>query len=239
MVPPPPPPPRTRPPKAPSFNNARFRKLPKETLYVHNLNERVKPGMMRQALKSLFAPYGTLLRIQIRKVHFLRGQAFITFAHTWQAAAALERLNGFPLFFKPMHIQYARDQNYAISERDGTVDVHRERRQRNMAKRGPRRILKAAERAAIKERRAREAAEEALPPNAILFTAAPPPLSTREALEALFGQYPGLVEVRLVPGKQDIAFVEYDSEHASTVARTALHKTHLGGEVIRVTFAKR
>lgn len=38
----------------------------------------------------------------------------------------------------------------------------------------------------------------------------------------LFSQYAGFKEVRLVPGKTDIAFVEFDTEHSASVARGVL-----------------
>lgn len=38
----------------------------------------------------------------------------------------------------------------------------------------------------------------------------------------LFSQYPGFREVRLVPGKTDIAFVEFDSEANSKTAKEVL-----------------
>lgn len=43
-------------------------------------------------------------------------------------------------------------------------------------------------------------------------------------------RYPNLYEVRLIPTKKDIAFVEYMDEGSATVAKDALHNYKLDGE---------
>lgn len=72
--------------------------------------------------------------------------------------------------------------------------------------------------------------DEYLPPNKILFLQNLPETVTKDQLNALFSQYPNLHEVRLVPSKKDIAFVEYLDEGSATVAKDALHNYKLDGE---------
>lgn len=43
-------------------------------------------------------------------------------------------------------------------------------------------------------------------------------------------RYPNLLEVRLIPAKKDIAFVEYADEESATVAKEALHNFKIDGE---------
>ena len=50
------------------------------------------------------------------------------------------------------------------------------------------------------------------------------------AVVRLFTRYPNLYEVRLIPTKKDIAFVEYVDEASATVAKDALHNYKLDGE---------
>ena len=103
--------------------------------------------------------------------------------------------------------------------------------------------------------------DEYLPPNKILFVQNLPDDTTKEALEALFRpfvlwrlcslvvlifvhhrRYPGLSEVRTIPGRKNIAFVEFADETMSGAARDALHNTKYGeGDSalkLKVTFAK-
>lgn len=51
-------------------------------------------------------------------------------------------------------------------------------------------------------------------------------------------RYPNLHEVRLIPTKKDIAFVEYMDEGSATIAKDALHNYKLDGEnKIKVSFS--
>jgi RNA recognition motif-containing protein len=84
--------------------------------------------------------------------------------------------------------------------------------------------------APVARRPAVQMPDEYLPPNKILFLQNLPESVTKDQLNALFSQYPNLHEVRLVPSKKDIAFVEYLDEGSATVAKDALHNYKLDGE---------
>ena len=60
------------------------------------------------------------------------------------------------------------------------------------------------------------------------------------ALQMLFQQYPGLAEVRDVPGKDGIAFVEFGDEMQGTVAMNGLQGFKVtSDDHIRITYAKK
>lgn len=65
-----------------------------------------------------------------------------------------------------------------------------------------------------------------------------PPATT----DAATNRYPNLAEVRTIPGRKNIAFVEFADDVSSGVARDALHNTKYGeGDAalkLKVTFAK-
>ena len=84
--------------------------------------------------------------------------------------------------------------------------------------------------APVARRPAVQMPDEYLPPNKILFLQNLPESVTKDQLNGLFSQYPNLHEVRLVPSKKDIAFVEYLDEGSATVAKDALHNYKLDGE---------
>ena len=60
---------------------------PKRTLYVHNLNDRVKIQTLRENLFLLFSTYGEVLQIDMSKR--IRGQAFIVLKTVDEANIAL------------------------------------------------------------------------------------------------------------------------------------------------------
>jgi len=82
-----------------------------------------------------------------------------------------------------------------------------------------------------------------LPPNNILFVQNLPQElgdAAQSTLTALFKQYNGFKEVRLVPGKWNLAFVEYDSDYSAAVAKDALQSFAITpGNLLKITFAKR
>jgi len=78
------------------------------------------------------------------------------------------------------------------------------------------------------------------PPNNILFLTNLPPETNEAMVQVLFAQFPGFKEVRLVPGRHDIAFVEFENEYQSGAAKDALQgfkvtPTH----AMKITFAKK
>ena len=59
-------------------------------------------------------------------------------------------------------------------------------------------------------------------------------------VKVLFGRYPGYREVRLVPGRPYLAFVEFESEDTAGTAKTQLDNFQVKPEhYMRVAFAKR
>lgn len=88
------------------------------------------------------------------------------------------------------------------------------------------------------------------PPNKVLYlqmnvTAAAGDIAGREGrLRDIFRRFPGFIEVRLVPTRPDVAFVEYESEAQAAVVRQATDGQHelISGDassVIRVSFARK
>lgn len=83
-------------------------------------------------------------------------------------------------------------------------------------------------------------ADEYLPPNKILFLRELPESYGKTELAAIFQRYPGYREVRLVPGRKGIAFVEYEGEEGAIAAKEATAGLVLGDAEtpIRVTYQK-
>lgn len=77
-------------------------------------------------------------------------------------------------------------------------------------------------------------------PNNILFLTNLPEETNEAMLTILFNQFPGYKEVRLVPGRSDIGFVEFENEYLSATAKDALNGFSLSPtHKMRITFAKK
>merc|ERR1719498_674589 len=93
---------------------------PNQTLYVNNINEKVKIDELKLCLHMLFCPYGEVLDIVAEKALRKKGQAFIVFRELPSATNALRALNGFNFFDKKIRIQYAKTKADVIALEDGT-----------------------------------------------------------------------------------------------------------------------
>lgn len=82
--------------------------------------------------------------------------------------------------------------------------------------------------------------EEYLPPNKILFVQNLPEDYGVDGLTAIFGRFEGFREVRLVPGRRGIAFVEYEAEAGAISAKENTANMTLGdeGKVVKVVYQR-
>ncbi|KJH47224.1 Fe-S protein assembly co-chaperone HscB [Dictyocaulus viviparus] len=182
---------------------------PNHTIYINNLNEKVKKEELKKALHAIFTQFGEIISIMTFKTLRMRGQAHIIFKEISSASNALRAMQGFPFYDKPMRIQYAREDSDIIAKAKGTY-VER-------AARAPVRIQKKKKGAkgGGGAGRANCGDDGPAPPNKILFCTNLPDEATTDMLQILFNQFPGLRDIRLVPNRSGIAFVEFESEESS------------------------
>ena len=58
-------------------------------------------------------------------------------------------------------------------------------------------------------------------------------------ISELFSEFPGFKEVRTVPSRKGIAFVEYEDEEGAIAAKEATTGMVVGEKAIRVTYQKK
>lgn len=76
-------------------------------------------------------------------------------------------------------------------------------------------------------------------PGSILFVSNLPETATTDVLTGLFRKYAGFKEVRQVPGRHQIAFVEYENSQAAGSARDVLNGFQLAADrAIKVDFSR-
>ncbi|WFD25511.1 hypothetical protein MNAN1_000471 [Malassezia nana] len=234
---------------------------PSETLYIQNLNERVQLPIMKQSLEALFSTFGPVLSIVAHKNLRMRGQAFVSFQDKDTASRAMkERVSyartpsdsvvayhgGTP--DTPEAVQALESHKAArLAQKPLTRrrNIHRQRALQRKKEheqamtRGdvpapaPRRATGPA------RTQANQLPDEYVPPNRILFLQQMPSTVTRDQLLGIFGSMPNLYEVRTIPGRTDIAFVEFHDIPSSVAAREATNGyTFPTGEHLKVSFAR-
>jgi len=221
---------------------------PSHTIYINNLNEKVKKDELKKSLYAIFSQFGQILDIVALRTLKMRGQAFVIFKEISSATAALRAMQGFPFYEKPMRIQYSKSDSDMIAKMKGTfVERPRAAITKKVTVEVPGESKKERKRRLAAEKvkdgeKAKNAAEDLTnqPPNKILFCTNLPEETNEMVLQMLFNQFPGFREVRLVPGRHDIAFVEFENEFQAVSARDSLNGFKLTPtSAMKVNFAKR
>jgi U1 small nuclear ribonucleoprotein A len=75
---------------------------PIQTLYVNNLNDKLPKEQLKEELYLLFSQFGSILDVVALKTERMKGQAWISFVTVQNATDALNTLQGFEFFGKPM-----------------------------------------------------------------------------------------------------------------------------------------
>ncbi|KAJ3106702.1 hypothetical protein HDU96_008139 [Phlyctochytrium bullatum] len=241
--------------------------IPSQTLYVRSINEKVKKHEVKKCLYHLFSQYGEILDVVALRTEKMRGQAFVAFAEQADATSALRALQGFPFFGKALRIEYGKGISHAVMLREGRI-LPPKVVQAKLAKAAKR--LREDDDDEGEESNKRPALEESKeegeddddmemeaeedsddnpqgeggenPPYNILFANFLPAsvTGTPDMLGLLFKQYPGFKEVRLVPNKSDIAFIEYETVNQAAEAKARLDGFLIAkGHPLKLQFAKR
>jgi RNA recognition motif-containing protein len=222
---------------------------PNCTLYIQNLPEKPNPlKHLPPLLTDLFAPFGPLKRAPVvRKSLALNGQAWVIFENLQDAERAVNELQGYRIWGKSMVIRFARYKSDCCVVGSEALAQERKLRESDRIER-----LKQAPRATRRQLLNRlmsanptslqsvpiSSGPDVLLPNRILFLQNIN--SSPENLVGLFRKYPGFVDLRTIPNRPDVAFVEYETEAQATTARQILDRTELlPNHFLRVSFARR
>jgi RNA recognition motif-containing protein len=82
-------------------------------------------------LSEIFSEYGNVIDLVAKTNLKAKGQAFIVFDDPAAAATAIEEVQGFELFDKPMVLDFAKTRSDATVRREGgddELEVHKRRR---------------------------------------------------------------------------------------------------------------
>ncbi|KAL8726396.1 MAG: hypothetical protein Q9166_006747 [cf. Caloplaca sp. 2 TL-2023] len=232
---------------------------PNSTVYVKNLEERIKIDDLKEVLTETFSEYGNIIDLVAKKNLKAKGQAFVVFEDVEAAERAIKEVQGFELFEKPMLLDYAKTKSDATIQREGDEEEYELHKRRRLAEKERKQAQQAAEEQKKLKRPAAVTApdatsarpakasrgaglkssnpgagavvpEEYLPPNKILFVQNLPEDYDVDGLTQIFGRFEGFREVRLVPGRKGIAFVEYEAEVGAISAKESTSGMGLGAE---------
>jgi U2 small nuclear ribonucleoprotein B'' len=232
---------------------------PNHTIYINRLNEKIKKEELKRSLYYLFSQFGQILDVVAMKTMKARGQAFIIFKELASATNAIRTLQGYPFYGKPLRITYAKRDSDVIAKMKGTYLAGMKAAKRKEDEDEGRKKKKAVPKTSTLGAKQKPAAVGSKPPETpepapvstgtqvseqpphyILFLTNLPDETNEIMISMLFNQFPGFKEVRLVPGRHDIAFVEFENENQSTSAKEALQGFKITPtNAMKITFAKK
>uniref|UniRef100_A0A2K5D6E0 RRM domain-containing protein n=1 Tax=Aotus nancymaae TaxID=37293 RepID=A0A2K5D6E0_AOTNA len=267
---------------------------PNHTIYINNLNEKIKKDELKKSLYAIFSQFGQILDILVSRSLKMRGQAFVIFKEVSSATNACRPMQGFPFSCQQTDSDILLKMKAPL--RAGSKGAQREspRQETPAAKKAVQGGAAAPVVGAVQEPvpgmppmtqaprimhhmpgqppympppgmipppglapgqippgamppqqlmpgqmpPAQPLSEN--PPNHILFLTNLPEETNELMLSMLFNQFPGFKEVRLVPGRHDIAFVEFDNEVQAGAARDALQGFKITqNNAMKISFAKK
>jgi len=227
---------------------------PNQTIYVNNLNEKIKVPELKCCLTELFSTFGEIIDIIAFGSLKKKGQAFVVFRDISCATNAMRALQGFMFLDKPMRIGYSKSKSDVVSLEDGSFKPRGkagETPKEEEKKKGP---GPAKPKAKAGDPKAGAAAPKMMPhpgaapqkdegdkdgqPSNVLFVENLPPEVNEMMLTMLFRQYPGFQEARLIKGR-NVAFIEYSDELQAGIAKHGLQGFMVTPEMaLKISFAK-
>lgn len=219
------------------------------TLYIRNLNEKIKVPKLKEVLTAKFSPFGKLLDVVAHKNIRMRGQAFVVFDDENAAKKAKLELENRQLFDKPMVIEFARKKSDAEVNKEGLDQFlkHKQARlvekEQRQAKDGDKSSKKRKQNgtsvggSAAKKNKQDVQKLSAAPPNKILFLENIPDDLDKDYFTGIFSAFPGFLEVRLFAVRH-VGFVEYEEEQQAVAAKQSAEQP-LGEKGVSVSYAKR
>jgi RNA recognition motif-containing protein len=209
---------------------------PNQTVYINNLNEKIKKDALKKSIYSVFSQFGKIVDVVCCRGLKLRGQAWVVFADVGAATNALRQMQGFPFYDKPMRIAFAKSKSDMVAKAAGTFKP-REKRKREELVAAPHAAKAITEHAAPPPKVSKPSNA---PPSNVLFASNLPEDCSDMMLGILFQQYAGFKEVRMVPGNKGIAFVEFVDETNASLALQGLDGFKLTpADALSLVFAKR
>ncbi|XP_002889626.2 LOW QUALITY PROTEIN: U2 small nuclear ribonucleoprotein B'' 2 [Arabidopsis lyrata subsp. lyrata] len=209
---------------------------PNQSIYIKNINEKIKKEELKRSLYCLFSHFGRILDVVALKTPKLRGQAWVVFTQVTAASNAVLQMQNFPFYdtFSSLmfqRIQYAKSKSDYVTKAQGTF-VPKEKKMKQEDKVERKRHAEETQQPSMPNGATTQngmpvppfqpSGQDTMPPNNILFIHNLPIEMTSMMLQLLFEQYTGFKEIRMIEAKPGIAFVEYEDDVQSSMAMQAL-----------------
>lgn len=216
-----------------------------DTLYINNLNEKVSLNRLKSVLTLLFGRYGKVIQVTAHKNLKLKGQAFVTFADPVSTEKALLKLQGRPVFKKPIRIARAKtssDEHYKLLPNPEAIaqrKAQKEEREKLRKQEEKKAVVSVAAGPSHQMQKAQIKQWKSLPPNNVLLlqNLSDAQLSP-DFLQDAFSGFDGFERARPITFRK-LAFVDFASEAQATACLTTIVTDSPFGANALLTYAKK
>lgn len=185
---------------------------PNNTIYVNNINEKLKREELVQSLRHVFGQFGKIIDIICyTKILRAKGQAFIVFDQVESATKALTEMQNFMFYNKPIRVSFAKSKSDAIAKRDGSFKPRQKR---------PREKKTKVKGEPVAKKLMTESNRQAVAKSNILIVSNLPDDANQTMIQMLFRKYPGYHSVTEPSGGK--CRVKFDIESNATISLRAM-----------------
>lgn len=204
------------------------------TLYVRNINEKVSLNRVKPVLLRLFERYGNVIQLTAHGNLRMKGQAFVTYANPKSTEKAIKKLQGRPVFKKPIVIEYAKTHSDGYYLENGeTAPI--EERKKAKAERAEKELESEKEKMPRTVKPAKS--WQKLPPHhVLLLQSLPDPLLQVSSVEDIFRGFLGFERARVIAFRK-VAFLDFALVAEATACLEMLDRELLSTATI--SFAKK
>lgn len=207
---------------------------PHETLYIKNLNEKIKESVLKDSLSKLFSQYGNILDIKLKNNIIMKGQAFITFKETLQAEEALNKLQGTSLFNKDLKIFFSKQKSDCLLKDKGLFNEIQYIQRKEEAKVKKDNFYKELKYKLLANKRKLNLGQTQ---SRKLFIDNIENNIEEDDLRPLFSKIVGFKNLIIIREKK-VCFVEYDNETQASQALLVNNRVNVNGIKLNIYFAK-
>lgn len=216
------------------------------TVYINNLNDKVKINRLKETLYKKFRKYGNIIQLSAHKNLKMKGQCFITYDNVKSAEEAIKGLAGEKLYKKELQITHSKEplDEYYIKVLEDGDKVEQRKELKSQRNKEEEKENKGKEKRIDQQpnKRAGNANYwQSLPPNHTLLIQNLKEGVLKEDLEDLFEEYDGFNNLRFVKVR-NLAFIDFDNEILSKTCLESITleelKQKFGNELI-LSFAKK
>lgn len=211
------------------------------TLYVNNLNEKVSLNKLKPVLDRLFGRYGSIVDISAHRNLRMKGQAFITYKDARSSARAIRKLQGRPIYKKPIRVTYAKTASDEENKLLGNTEAIDKRKEEKKQREETKQNKKVEERSLVTPSLSKNQVKQwkSIPPHHILLLQnLQEHQLTVEYLEGKFSARNGFERIRLIKFRK-LAFIDFGLESNATECLEVVDPETEFGTGVLLTYAKK